>query len=324
MTPRLHAALAAGAIRWPEGRVALLRPPADLDPAGLPGEVLAVTGFRPDHDALAAQGVPVARRIEGPVAGAMVFAARAKAVTLDLLAAATAALPPGAPVVVDGDRGSGIDSLVRLCRAAFDVGEVFAKAHGKCFAFLARPAPEGWAAGLREVGGFLTRPGVFSADGVDPGTAMLAGHLGGLAGRVCDLGAGWGALGRAVLASDAVTALDCVEAEADALDCARLNLPDGRARFHWADATRWAGGPYDAVVTNPPFHTGRRAEPELGQAFLAAAARVLAPRGRLLLVANRQLPYETVLGELFRERVVLEDRGGYKVIEARHPGGRRP
>ena len=324
MTPRIDAALAAGAIGWPAGRVALLRPPPDIDAEALPGPVLAVTGFRPDHDALAARGLPVARRIEGEVAGAVVFAQRAKAVTLVLIVQAVAALPPGAPVIVDGDRGDGIDSVARLCRAAFHLGPVHAKAHGKCFALEAAPTPEGWAAAPARAGGFATRPGLFSADGIDPGSALLSTRLGGLAGSVCDLGAGWGALGRAVLASDAVTALACLEAEADALDCARENLPDPRATFHWADAATWVGGPFDVVVTNPPFHAGRRADPDLGRAFLRTAARILSPRGRLLMVANRQLPYEALLSELFSRSVALEDAGGYKVIEAAGPQRRRP
>ena len=55
----------------------------------------------------------------------------------------------------------------------------------------------------------------------------------------------------------------------------------------------------DAVVMNPPFHTGRTAEPGLGQAFITAAARLLAPQGQLWMVANRHLPYETALGGQF-------------------------
>lgn len=309
---------------WPSGRVALLRPPGDLALDDTLARAVAVTGFRPDHDALAAAGFAVARDLDGAFDGAVVFAARAKALTLDLIARAVAAVPEGASVIVDGAKADGIDSVVRLCREAFDVGEVFAKAHGKCFAFPAAPAPDGWLAAPRDIEGFATQPGVFSADGIDPGSALLARHLGGLAGRICDLGAGWGHLGRSVLASAAVTALACVEAEADALDCARANLPDPRVTFHWADAAIWNGGPFDAVVTNPPFHAGRRADPEVGRVFVRAAARLLGPRGRLLMVANRQLPYEASLEEVFAERLVIAEEGGYKVIAASRPHRRRP
>ena len=324
MTSRLSLALAAGAVALPEGRIVLLRPPGDLSLNGLPAsELVAEQGFRPDHDALAARGIHVAARIEGPAAGAVVFAGRAKARTLDLLARACTMVEGGGPVVVDGAKADGIESVLRLCRGAFDVGEVFSKAHGKCFGFAASPAPADWAAATRFVDGFETRPGLFSADGIDPGSAVLAGRLGGLSGRVCDLGSGWGYLASVALRSEAVTELALVEAEAEALDCARANVVDARVSFHWADATRFEGGPFDVVVSNPPFHVSRKADPALGRAFVAAAARLLSPRGRLLMVANRHLPYEATIAATFGEVVVLEDAGGYKVLEARRPKRRR-
>ncbi|WP_339646803.1 methyltransferase [Jannaschia helgolandensis] len=323
MNERLSLALAADAVSLPPGRVLLLRPPADLDLDGLPEDVVAVHGFRPDHDALSGRGVQVAAEVEGAFDSAVVFASRAKALTFDMIARACAAVPPGAPVVVDGAKGDGIDSVVRQCRAVFEVGQVFAKAHGKCFAFPAGPVPVGWAAVPTQVDGFTTRAGVFSADGIDPGSALLAAHLGGISGRVCDLGAGWGYLARQVLASDKVTACDLVEAEHEALTCALANITDARATFHWADATIWTGGPFDVVVSNPPFHTARKADPSIGRGFVMAAARLLTPGGRLVMVANRHLPYEETLTAAFADHVVLADASGYKVIEARRPKRQR-
>ena len=105
-----------------------------------------------------------------------------------------------------------------------------------------------------------------------------------------------------------------------ALDCARLNITDPRAAFHWADATSYRpSGPVSAVVCNPPFHTGRDADPGLGAAFITAARRMLAPDGVLWLVANRHLPYDATLAALFLE---VEDVGGdsaFRVIRARKP-----
>ena len=71
------------------------------------------------------------------------------------------------------------------------------------------------------------------------------------------------------------------------------------------------------MIANPPFHQGRAAEPDLGAAFIAAAARILTPAGRLLMVANRQLPYEATLDAAFRHWEKLAEDGAYKVMRGR-------
>jgi 16S rRNA (guanine1207-N2)-methyltransferase len=68
---------------------------------------------------------------------------------------------------------------------------------------------------------------------------------------------------------------------------------------------------------NPPFHAQSRADrPDLGRRFIDVSAQALRARGRLLMVANRHLPYEAVLGERFAQVRVLADAGGFKVLEA--------
>ncbi|MGB0440561.1 MAG: class I SAM-dependent methyltransferase, partial [Paracoccaceae bacterium] len=140
-----------------------------------------------------------------------------------------------------------------------------------------------------------------------------------------DLGAGWGFLSRAIAAHPDVTTLHLIEADHDALSCAKSNVTDPRARFHWADATRWDTPELlDTVVMNPPFHIGRKADPALGQAFITAAARNLKPRGRLLMVANRHLPYEADIETCFATQRLVSDANGFKIIEALSPRLRGP
>jgi 16S rRNA (guanine1207-N2)-methyltransferase len=139
-------------------------------------------------------------------------------------------------------------------------------------------------------------------------------------GHVVDLGAGWGYLARAVLTREGVAAVDLVEAEALALDCARRNVTDPRARFHWADALTFRPDrPADAVVCNPPFHAARAADPALGAAFIRAAAAMLSPAGTLWLVANRHLPYAPVLSESFREVEEIGGDGAFRLTRAARP-----
>ncbi|WP_151717339.1 class I SAM-dependent methyltransferase [Gemmobacter serpentinus] len=320
---RLSLALDSAAFVLPEtGPIAVMRPRAGDDLSPLPRErVVVVTGFKPDFDHFTARGLTCATDLPEDIAAAVICLPRAKAEARAMLAAACAALPPGAPVLVDGQKTDGVDAIYKDLRARGPVGEAQAKAHGKVFVFPASDALADWAARPAQVDGFTTLPGVFSADGPDRGSALLATALPAkLPSRVVDLGAGWGYLSQHILTRDGVKELHLVEAEKAALDCARLNVTDARAQFHWADATVWqvphlAG----AVVCNPPFHTGRDADPALGLAFLQAARKMLAPDGTLWLVANRHLPYDAALRAAFREIEEIGGDGAFRVTRAAYP-----
>lgn len=306
----------------PPGPVAVFGPRAGDDLSALGPDLRIVTGFRPDHDFFAGHGHRCGTALTGRCATAVVCLPRAREAARDLVARAVA-LTDGA-VLVDGQKTDGIDALLRACRARTAVADPVVKAHGKLFRLEAARPEEfaDWEAAPRRLpGGFVTRAGVFSADGPDPGSQLLAAALPErLPARVADLGGGWGWLAAQILARDGVETLDLVEADHAALDCARANLRDPRLRFHWADVTRFAPeAPFDAVVMNPPFHAGRTADPALGAAFIAAAARMLAPQGRLWLVANRQLPYEAALQAAFREVEALPGSGAFKLLAARTP-----
>ncbi len=321
---RLSQALEDGAIVLPDsGRVAVLGPRAETDLSALPRDrTQVIQGFRPDHDVLAAQGYDTVPEPSGDFVAAIVFLPRAKAQARALIAEA-ATLAGGGPLVIDGQKTDGVESLLKECRAHGVVGAVVSKAHGKLFTVSGGEFAD-WAAAPEDMvieGEYVTRPGVFSADAVDPGSAALAAALpGDLRGRVADLGAGWGYLSRAILSHERVTELHLIEAEHAALECARRNIDDPRAQFHWADATAFRPeDPLDAVVTNPPFHTSRAPDPSLGRAFIAAAAVMLKPSGRLYLVANRHLPYETAAQDAFREVREIGGEGGFKILLAAKP-----
>lgn len=172
-------------------------------------------------------------------------------------------------------------------------------------------------------GRLRSRPGVFAWDRIDPASALLAEQLPpDLAGRAADLGAGIGYLGVELLdRCPGIDALDLFEAEARALELARINLQPHAHRvalgFHWHDVTAGLPAQYDVIVTNPPFHAqGRADRPDIGRRFIASAANALRPGGRLWLVANRHLPYEAVLHEHFPQSRTVATRDGFKVIEA--------
>jgi len=322
---RLTFALDTGALTLPSsGQIAVYGPRIGDDLSLLPdGRVTVVTGFRPAHDHFAARGFAVTKGAGGPYAAAVVCLPRAKAEARALIAQAMTEVVPGGPIAVDGQKTDGADAILRDCRdLGLVTGEVLSKAHGKLAVLSAGTPPQGWNAVPQIIeGGFQTLPGVFSAGAADRGSALLAQALPAtMPARVVDLGAGWGYLARAILSRPGVQILDLVEAEAQALACARHNIPDLRARFHWADATTFKPDrPAQAVVMNPPFHTGREADPDLGAAFLNAAARMLTPDGSLWFVANRHLPYAAVLTTLFRTATEIGGDSAFRLTHASHP-----
>ncbi|KNG94118.1 class I SAM-dependent methyltransferase [Pseudaestuariivita atlantica] len=321
MSPRLTLAVSSGEVE-PDGRICVVGAGRDADLGALPkNRTTIVQPLRPDHDALAAAGFDVAVDWPGTADMVIVVLPRAKALAFDWIA--RAAQVATRQIVIDGQKTDGVESVLKAVKARVAIDGSLSKAHGK----LAWFAPDAALADLAPpplppVDGFTVVPGVFSADAIDPGSRALAEALPDRLGReVADFGAGWGYLSARVLKDDGVTRLHLVEADHIALDCARRNIDDPRAVFHWADATTWrSDAPLDAVVMNPPFHTGRRATPDLGHAFIRNAARGLSRHGRLWLVANRHLPYEQVLESCFGK--VTEHpsaQGGYKIIEAAQP-----
>ena len=241
------------------------------------------------------------------------------------LALVLRALKPGGRLDVMAPKTRGGARLAKELKGFGVDCEVVSKAHHKrCLA--TRPdALTGIevsikAGALRQdpESGIWTQPGLFAWDRVDPGTALLIRHLGALKGRGADFGCGYGALGQAVLAQEAVTELTLIDLDRRAVEAARRNLTDPRARHLWADVrTLDSLTDLDFVVANPPFHDGGAEDRALGQAFIDRAAKSLRTGGTLWMVANRHLPYEAGLKSAFKAVRAVVEGEGYKIIEAR-------
>jgi 16S rRNA (guanine1207-N2)-methyltransferase len=290
-----------------------------------PAQTVLLTGFKPDHDHFAAQGWQVVTGGDAvpPCDLAVVLLPRYKAAARDMLALAALRLRPGGQIVLDGQKTDGIAAILSDLQAlGADLGPALAKAHGKLAVFAPPQGLADWLDAPRAIaGGFITRAGVFSADAPDPASQLLAAALPlALPAHMADLGAGWGYLAQAVLARPGPQSLDLVEADHSALTCARANIPDPRARFHWADATRYRPArPWDGVVMNPPFHNLRSLDAQLGLAFIRAAHAGLAAQGQIWLVANRHLPYMPLIRSLFREVQEMGQDPRFRLIHAAQP-----
>lgn len=327
-----------GALRLPaDGRVLFLRARAGvrLREMAQPGW-LCEQAFLPFADELGRHGLRVGEAaVEEKFQLVLLLPPRQRDEARALFARALRQLAPEGTLLAAMPNAEGAKSgeadLARLAGAVQHLSK------HKCRVFWSTPSPAGidqdllagWLAldePRRIADGYVSRPGLFAWDRIDRASALLAEHLpADLHGRVADLGAGYGYLSAQVVARcPQVETIDLYEAEARALEPARLNLAraqrecgrDVAVAAHWHDVTRGLAQRYDAIVSNPPFHQGRADLPELGRAFIVSAAEALLPDGRLLMVANRHLPYEAVLASRFHEVRTLAVREGFKVIEA--------
>lgn len=298
-------------------------------PQGWAAPVHAVQGFRPDFRALEKSGGVVTPRPEGEGFDmALVLAGRHRGQNELRVAEAVERVRGGGLIVVAGSKDDGIASLRKRLAGLFEIEGALPKYHGLAFWFR-REEGAGGAEALRAAnpaleveGRFKTLPGMFSHDRIDAGSRLLVENLpADLSGVVADFCAGWGLVAAEVAARcPAVTALDLYEADFEALEAARLNLAGTpqQKEFFWTDLlAEPVERRYDAVVMNPPFHKGRAADPEIGAGMIRAAAKALRPGGRLVMVANRQLPYEAALKAAFASWSEAAGDSGFKVLSAR-------
>lgn len=328
-----------GRLAWPRaGRVLVLN--ARLSPAlgQAPVERLACQqDFRPFFDALDRAGFSVGEsEPTGRFERVLVMPVRQRDQLRASYARALGCLSPGGVVLGVAANDQGARSAQADLTAL--AGPLSSLSKNRCRVFWSAPLEgagntqqaQDWidAAAPRPIldGRFVSRPGLFAWDRIDPASALLAEHIDpDWRGRAADLGGGWGYLSSQLLARcPGITALDLFEAQAQALPLARLNLGAHADRvtlgLHWHDVTRGLAQRYDVIVTNPPFHAqGRADDPALGQAFIAAATQAMAPGGKLLLVANRHLPYEAALQRGFGKVSLLAQRDGFKLFLATAP-----
>lgn len=315
----------------PGSRIAFLGAEAGFVlPEGFVGEILAVQGLRPLFLKLEAARIAVTPTLpEGPFDGGLVLFSKHRGENENHVATLLRTVRAGGLVILAGGKEDGIQATRKKLLELGLQPEHMPKYHGVAVWFTVPEKADAIAARLERPAvlvenRFHAAPGMFSHDRVDEGSELLASRLPtDFDGNAADLGAGWGYLS-AMLAekSPATNRIDLFEADFAALEAAKANLaancPDLQARFFWQDLTREeVKERYDLVIMNPPFHEGHAAESGLGQAMIRAAAQAARLGGRLLLVANRGLPYEPLLGELFRESGELCRNARFKVLWAR-------
>lgn len=173
----------------------------------------------------------------------------------------------------------------------------------------------------------VAAPGVFAGGGLDPASAMLLQALDG-AGEVrhaLDFACGIGVLSAGVLQRWPEAGVHALDADALAVACIRQGLPQVTA----AVGDGWAAlgdlpvpdRGYDLIVSNPPLHrTGNALDLSVMDALVKGASGRLAPKGRLVLVTQRQRAISRALEDAVGRPAVLAEDGRFRVWEVRRRG----
>ena len=171
-------------------------------------------------------------------------------------------------------------------------------------------------------GQYRSKPGVFGWDKIDTGSSLLVECLpNDIKGCGADFGCGYGYLSHFVMTEyQAIKSLFCADADVRALELCKYNLNHELGRFEclWCDLTvpQSEMSDLDFIIMNPPFHDGKTTNTDIGVSFVRSAHTSLKRRGRLYMVANKQLPYEKILNDLFSNVTKLKEERGFKVYEA--------
>jgi 16S rRNA (guanine1207-N2)-methyltransferase len=214
-------------------------------------------------------------------------------------------------------------------RIASDLGQVFArveviKTAGLSLFFCREPMPRPFPEELSEIAyrdaisdrelRFQVRPGIFSAEKIDTGTAFLLETIPPLRGqKVLDVGCGYGAIGVTAAARGASVLMLDVDARVIKLAerNLQLNSMTGEVLLK-AQPYDFNDDEFDLVLSNPPTHSGS----DTLRTLFGEMVRVSKRGGGVLLVLREHLNYEKWLRELGAvER--LGDSAGYKVLQIR-------
>lgn len=166
----------------------------------------------------------------------------------------------------------------------------------------------------------ITLPGVFSHGRLDRGTALLLEKLSGLpTGHVLDFGCGAGVLGAAIKQRYPQSQVTLLDVDAFAAASSRLTLAANglEAEVIVGDGIDAAPLHLDAILSNPPFHTGVHTDYSASETMLRKAREHLKHGGELRLVANSFLRYQPLIEKHVGICAVLAEGQGFKVYRAK-------
>ena len=237
-----------------------------------------------------------------------------------------AVLDPGGILLVGGANDEGIRPVGKRLEGILETAEVVAtRRHCRVFAArgptgVERGRLEDWSATVRaEVAGveleWTSWPSLFAHGRLDAGTRLLLETLPPLSGRVLDFATGAGVVAQFLDRRGDPVQLELSDVDALATHAAAINVPTATVTL--CDGLPVSGGPWSAIVSNPPVHLGKEAHRGTLQALAATAPHRLRRGGALWTVVQGTVPVHKWWSDAFGKVERVARNASYAVWRAR-------
>lgn len=251
-------------------------------------------------------------KLDEELDGAVIYLSKAKQHNQMLLANIAPLLKPGGQLLLVGENKAGIKSAGKLLEQFGQPNKLDSARHCTLFAVqIEKPAePFDISKWQRKLDltvddiqfSIVTLPGVFSAEHLDPATELLLNNIESVpSGQLLDFACGAGPIGCYLGLKNTNSCITMCDVNALALYCAEQSagLNDIDAKVIASNGLAELTGKFQAIYTNPPFHTGIKTDYKITQHFIHDAKGYLQRNGSLTLVANRFLAYPDLLQAKF-------------------------
>ncbi|KZN47559.1 methyltransferase [Pseudoalteromonas luteoviolacea] len=148
----------------------------------------------------------------------------------------------------------------------------------------------------------ISVPGVFNHGKLDIGTELLLNNIDlPIKGQALDFGCGAGIIATFMLNKRPELSMHCLDVSALAVYASEqtLKLNGHSGRFILSDGLSEVTEKYDAIISNPPFHTGLSTDYSIAEAFIKNAKHIMNKRASLQIVANSFLKYQPIIEQHF-------------------------
>lgn len=262
--------------------------------------------------------------------GAVVYMPKAKAHGKMLIANMAAAVKPGGQLLLVGENKAGIKSAAKLLEPfSTQVNKIDSARHCTLFCAQLNQQPKSfdiqqWTThftiNINDTAlSLVSVPGVFGHGELDAGTQLLLENIVlPIKGRVLDFACGDGVIGCYIAKTQPKTEVVMSDVSALATYCAEQSARQNNLQCSViaSDGLDGITGKFNAVYTNPPFHTGIQTNYSVTERFISQLKSKLTPYAHMVLVANRFLKYPDAIEQSFGKVNVLAKTSKFSLYRA--------